>query len=96
MGIHISGTHRDWTSRCPFAPGQRNFLVPVSLCPGTRAGANVPGQTPLSWDVQGQNHFPKRTKKTGKGRSKTEKRRSKTGKGHSKTGKDGLKQEKMF
>ena len=28
--------------------------VPLSLCPGTRAGANVPGQTPLSRDVPGQ------------------------------------------
>jgi hypothetical protein len=69
-------------------PGQRNFLVPVSLCPGTRAGANVLGQIPLSRDVPGQNHFPKRTQKTGKGRSKTGKRRSITGKRRSKTGKD--------
>ena len=43
-------------------------LVPLSLCPGTRAGANVPGQTPLSRDVPGHNSFPKRTQKTGKGR----------------------------
>ena len=47
----------DGTSRCPFVPGQKNFLVPVSLCPGTRAGANVPGQTPLSRDVPGQNEL---------------------------------------
>ena len=40
----------DETSRCPFVPGQRNFLVPVSFCPGTRAGAKIPGQTPLSRD----------------------------------------------
>ena len=26
---------------------QRNFLVMVSLCPGTRAGAKIPGQTPF-------------------------------------------------
>ena len=51
------GFPRDGTSRCPFVPGQKNFLVPVSLCPGTRAGANVPGQTPLSRDVPGQNEF---------------------------------------
>ena len=48
ISIHISvstgrdvpqdGTNRDGTSRCPFVPGQRNFLVSVSLCPGTRAG----------------------------------------------------------
>ena len=31
-------------------PGQRIFLVPVSLCPGTRTGAKIPGQTPLSQD----------------------------------------------
>ena len=42
-------------SRCPFVPGQKNFLVPASRCPGTRAGANVPGQTPLSRPVPGQN-----------------------------------------
>ena len=76
------GTNRDGMSRCPFVPGQRNFLVPVSLCPGTRAGAKIPGQTLLSRDVT----FPKKQKK--------EKRRSKTGKGRSKTKKDVLKQEK--
>jgi hypothetical protein len=65
----------------------------VSLCPGTRAGANVLGQTPLSRDVPGQNHLPKKPQNTGKIRSKTGKGRSKTGKVHSKTGKDVLKQE---
>jgi hypothetical protein len=35
----------------------------VSLCPGTRAGANVPGQTLLSRDVPGQNHLPKKQEK---------------------------------
>ena len=44
-------------SCCPFVPGQKKILVPVSLCPGTRAGANVPGQTPLSRDVPGQKHY---------------------------------------
>ena len=38
-------------------PGQKNVLVPVSLCPRTRAGANVPGQNPLSRDVPGQNEL---------------------------------------
>ena len=37
--------------------------VPLSLCPGTKAGANVPGQTPLSRDVPGQNEFLKILKK---------------------------------
>ena len=46
----ILGFPRDGMSRCPFVQGQKKFLVPVSLCPGTRAGANVPGQTPLSLD----------------------------------------------
>ena len=32
------------------------FLVPVSLCPGTWTGAKIPGQTPLSPDVTGENH----------------------------------------
>ena len=35
--------------------GTKKILVPVSRCPGTRAGANVPGQTPLSRPVPGQN-----------------------------------------
>ena len=38
-------------------PRTKNFLVPVSFCPGTRAGANIPGQTPLSQDVPGQNEL---------------------------------------
>ena len=72
-----------------------------------KGGVNVPGQTPLSREVLGQNHFPKSALKTEKGRPKTEKRRSKTKKRHvlkqermflnrkgqSKTGKDVLKQE---
>ena len=37
-------------SRCPFVLGQKEILVPVSFCPGTRAGSKIPGQTPLSWD----------------------------------------------
>ena len=40
---------RDGTSRSPFFPRQKNFLVPVSLCPGTRAEANVPGQNELKF-----------------------------------------------
>ena len=33
----------------------------------------MPGQTPLSWDVPGQNHLPQKlTKKKGKERFKTE------------------------
>ena len=43
------------TSRCPFVPGQKKILVPVSRCPGTRKRANVPGQNPLSRPVPGQN-----------------------------------------
>ena len=53
--------------------GQKKILVPVSLCPGTRAGANVPGQTPLSRPVPGQNNLPKRTKKQEKDVPKQEK-----------------------
>ena len=59
-----------------------------------KGGVNVPGQTPLSREVLGQNHFPKRALKTGKGRPKAEKRRSKTKKGHCETGKDVLKQKR--
>jgi hypothetical protein len=50
-------------SCCPFVPGQKYFLVPLSLCPGTRAGAKIPGQIPLSRDVPGQNNFSKKTHK---------------------------------
>ena len=32
----------------PLSRDKKKILVPVSRCPGTRAGANVPGQTPLS------------------------------------------------
>ena len=39
----------------------------------TRAGANVPGQTPLSRPVPGQNHLPKRTQKQEKDVPKQEK-----------------------
>ena len=68
----------------------------MSLCPWTRAGANIPGQTLLSQDVPGQNHLPKK--------QKTGKTRSKKGKGHSikqemhvlKQEKDILKQKRMF
>ena len=34
----------------PLSRDKKKLLVPVSRCPGTRAGANVPGQTPLSRD----------------------------------------------
>jgi hypothetical protein len=61
---------RDGTSRCPFVPRQRNFLVPVSLCPGTRAVAKIPGQTPLSRD---KITFPKEQKKQEKDVPKQEK-----------------------
>ena len=87
MHLSRAGTILVGTFQFPFVPRQKYFLVLLSLCLGTRAGAKVRGQTPLSWDVQGQNHFPKKQQKTEKGRSKT-------GKGHSTTGKDVLKQEK--
>ena len=58
------GTNRDGTSRCPFVPGQKKILVPVSLCPGTRAGAKIPGQTPLSRGVPRQNELKNFKKKT--------------------------------
>ena len=80
-------------------------IVPLSRdkknsCPGVPvAGANVPGQTLLSRDVPGQNHFPKRTKKQEMYIQKQEKdilkqeRTFQNSKGHFKTGKDVLKQE---
>ena len=33
--------------------------VKLLLCPGTRAGVKILGLTPLSIDIQGQNHFLK-------------------------------------
>ena len=62
---------RDRTSRdkpgrnvpLSLCPGTKKNLVPVSLCPGTRAGAKIPGQTPLSRDVPGQNEFKNFKKK---------------------------------
>ena len=41
---HKLGFPRDGMSFCPFVPGQKYFLVPLSLCTGTRAGAKIPGQ----------------------------------------------------
>ena len=78
-----SGTGR------PVVPLSRDKNIFLSLCPATRAGAKIPGQTPLSWDVPGQNHFPPKKPKTGK-------RCSKTGKDAPKQEKDVLKQKKMF
>ena len=90
------GTNRDGTSRCPFVPGQKKILVPVSLCPGTRAGANVPGQTPLSRPVPGQNNLPKRTKKQEKDVPKQEKDVPKQEKDVLKQEKYVLKQKRTF
>ena len=82
------GIIRDGTSHCPFVPGQKCFLVPLSLCPGTK---KVSLSVPLSRD---KITFSKITKKNGKGRSKTGKGRSKTGKVVEKQEKDVLKQKK--
>ena len=41
----------------PLSRDKDILLVPLSLCPGTRAGVGVPGQTPLSPDDPGQNPF---------------------------------------
>ena len=41
----------------PLSRDKKKNLVPVSRCPVTRAGANVPGQNPLSRPVPGQNDF---------------------------------------
>ena len=41
----------------PLSRDKDIFLVPLSLCPGTTTPALVPGQTLLSRDVPGQNHF---------------------------------------
>ena len=53
--------HKIWFSNLNWCkklvPGQKYFLVLLSLCPETRAGAKIPGQTPLSRDVPGQNEF---------------------------------------
>ena len=67
----VIGFPRDKTSRCPFVPGQKYFLVPLSLCPGTRAGAKILGQTPGR--PGSKSLSPKNPQKTGKGCSKAEK-----------------------
>ena len=72
------GFPRDGTPCCPFVLGKKNPCR---------------GQTPLYYDVPGQNHFLKRNQKTGKGRSKTQKDILKPKKIRSKTGKDVLKHE---
>ena len=66
-------------SLCPSVPLSWDKIFPLSLCLGTRAGSKILRQTPLSQDISGQNHFPKRNQKTRKGRFKTEKGRSKPG-----------------
>ena len=38
----------DRVSCCPFVLGRRNFLVPMSLCPRTRAGAKISEKTDLT------------------------------------------------
>ena len=70
-GRDVPGQTRTVRPVVPLSRDKKIFLSQCPFCPWTRAGANVPGQTPLSWDVLGQNDFPKRTQKTGKGRSKT-------------------------
>ena len=45
------GFSRDRTSPCPFVLGQKSFLFPLSLCPGTRAVVKIPGQDSLSRNV---------------------------------------------
>ena len=50
VGFPQDGTSRDKPGRdvpLSLCPGTKKNLVPVSLCPGTRAGAKIPGQTPL-------------------------------------------------
>ena len=51
----------------PGFPGKEHFHVTVSLCPWTRARLKILGQTPLSWDVPGLNHYPIVTKECQKG-----------------------------
>ena len=57
------GTNREGMSHCPFVPGLKKFLSRLPFAPGQ-------WQELMSRDIPGQNRFPKRTKKTGKGRSK--------------------------
>ena len=50
------GTNPDGTLRCPFVLGQKKSC-PGVLLSGTRPGEKIPGQTPLSRDVPGQNEL---------------------------------------
>ena len=59
---NASGTYwekpvRDVPLHRPLVLGQRNFLLQLSLCPGTRAGVKIWGRTTLSRDVMGQNEL---------------------------------------
>ena len=56
-GFHGTGQTGTGRPAVPLSRDKDIFLVPVSLCPGTRARVNVPGQTPLSRDVPGQNQL---------------------------------------
>ena len=40
-----------------FCPGTKKICFLLSLCPRTRTGEKIPGQTPLSRDVPGRNHY---------------------------------------
>ena len=57
MGRDVSGQTGTGRPAVPLSRDKDIFLVPVSLCAGTRDGVNVPGQTPLSRYVPGQNHY---------------------------------------
>ena len=54
-------------------PGQTRRGRPIVPLSRAKAGANVPGQNPLSREVPGQNHLPRETKKQEKDVLKQEK-----------------------
>ena len=60
------GTNRDGTSRCPFVPGQRNFLVLVSLCPEDKGRSKCPRTNPSVPGRSGTKSPSFKKQKTGK------------------------------
>jgi hypothetical protein len=58
---YLLGENSKLTTRVSNLTGQsreKKIFVPLSLCPGTRAGAKIPGQTPLFQAVPGTKSLP--------------------------------------
>ena len=90
------GTNRDGTSRFPFVPGQRDFLVPVSLCPGKGQEQKSRDKLLCPGTSRDKITFPKEHKKQEKDVLKQEKDVLKQEKDVLRQEKDVPKQERTF